>query len=173
MTHAIAETSKDRDVLVARLVAEFRAVHDGDPPYGKVVSYVDLSAVICRDVQRDARHTLESARRYILREHQMHTEPVRGVGLKLMHPDEADTIGARAIGTIRRASRRAVRRTSQATKGKILNNDTKLRIGAQAGILMAVAAASRPKAIEERMNAVNGKGMNKDQLPKSLRHLLE
>jgi hypothetical protein len=80
---AIPEVSIDTQILERALLL----VGVGD-----VVTYAQLSGVISRDVQEEARHHLASARRRVLRGHRMVFEPVMNVGLKRL--DDAGKIAA-------------------------------------------------------------------------------
>ena len=129
-THrAIPEVSIDTQMLESALLI----VGVGD-----VVSYGQLTDVIGRDVQTEARHHLASARRRVLRSHRMVFEPVLNVGLKRL--DDAGKIAAGRwhIKRSRNQARYAQTKATAIDNFDALPNELKVEhnvIVAQAGVL--------------------------------------
>lgn len=93
--------SIDTDVLVQRLI---------NTQPGDTVGYAELSQLVGRDVQGDARSVLDSARAILERDANIVTGTVRGVGIR--HLTDTDTIntGQLTIEHVRRVSRATARR---------------------------------------------------------------
>lgn len=77
---------------------------------GGMVTYEELSAAIARDVQRDGRSNLRTARNRVLTENDIVFEVVRDVGLRRLADPEILTSAAKDKDRIRRTSRRGVKK---------------------------------------------------------------
>ena len=76
---------------------------------GEVVTYERLSASIGRDVQKDARGVLQTARRSVLNENRMVFEAVIDVGLMRLKDEQIVGIGDKSRDHIRRTARKTVK----------------------------------------------------------------
>jgi len=97
------------------------------PPNG-TVSYADLSKVIGRDVTKEARHVLESARRIVFAQEQTIFDAIRGEGIK--RADDIAVINSLDDGfaKIRRTAKRYNRRAEHGVKDfNALPNDLKIK----------------------------------------------
>lgn len=117
------------------LVDALRAV-----PLGGDIAYADLSGVIGRDVTKQARAALVSARRIALRDHGAAFEVQRGTGLRRLLADETARIGTAARRSIRRKATRStasMRAVMDHTNG--LDPDAAKRAYAEIAMLGLVA----------------------------------
>jgi hypothetical protein len=103
-TRSIPELSVDVQVLMKHLQ---------QVAIGETVTYDSLSSLIRRDVQRAARHLLDSARNRLERDEHVLFAPVIGVGLKRLDDVGVVATGQRGIQHIRRAARKVTRRLTQ------------------------------------------------------------
>jgi len=79
-------------------------------PVDGLVSYADLSTSIKRNVQKEGRSALSSARRQMQREAAMVFEPVRNVGMKRLNDCDIVRTSQSSIKHINRTARRGVTR---------------------------------------------------------------
>lgn len=77
---------------------------------GQVVSYVELSRTIARNVCKEGRPAMDSARALVQREDRMIFDPVRGEGLKRLADNDIIDLGDKAREHVRRSSRRIVKK---------------------------------------------------------------
>lgn len=77
---------------------------------GDVVTYATLSAAIARNVCRDARAAMGTARTILQREDRMIFDAVRGEGLKRLADEEIVSLGDRARDHVRRSSRKVIKK---------------------------------------------------------------
>lgn len=76
--------------------------------HGAVIPYSELSAVIGRNVQHEARGNLTSARRMALREKKMNFGTISGIGIKLLNDEERVALGEARIVHMRRTARKGI-----------------------------------------------------------------
>ena len=76
---------------------------------GDSIKYSDLNKAIGRDVQKDARSNMDSARRILQRDHKMIFSPIRGVGLLRLNDGDIVSVAASGVERQRRASRRTLK----------------------------------------------------------------
>lgn len=139
---AIQELSLDTQTL-KRLLREAEI--------GQIVSYSEMSSAIGRDVPTEARGNLRTARRQLLREHNMVFGPVLGVGMKRL--DDAGKIES-AHGHARRGRsqyRMAVRTVAAVDDFDALPNDQKIRhslVAAQAGAILQLSSPTLTRKLE-------------------------
>jgi len=87
--------------------------------FGELVTYSELSGMIGRNIQGDARHVLSSARRVVLRENEIAFDVVENEGLRRMTDDELAESYHPALSKIRRTARKAARVVACADMGKL------------------------------------------------------
>ncbi len=75
---------------------------------GEVVTYVELTKLIGKNVQGEGRSTLESARRFVLREHRRVFGVVLNEGLKRLSNDEIPDTRISAEAHVRRHAKRTI-----------------------------------------------------------------
>lgn len=110
---------------------------------GATVTYRELSAVICRDVQGKARSLLTSARRRVLRDQDALFEPVVRVGLKRL--DDIGKVQAADVRPrIRRIARRGRQKAASVTDFDALPNDVKVSHNMLMALLGAIDYAAQP-----------------------------
>jgi hypothetical protein len=129
---------------------------------GDFVSYHELSEIIGRDVQREGRGFLNTARQICQREHEKTFGVIVGAGLKCLMPTEVIGTTNFAIEHIRRTSRKAVKRLKCVGDIEKLTNEDKIKMNANASILGALSVMTREsyiKKIEARVEAT------REQLP--------
>lgn len=98
---AVGELHYDTKILIDRL----KAVKPD-----KVISYLELSEAITKDVQGKARHLLQSARKWLMNHEAILFDAVVGEGLKRIHGDAIISVADRGVKQIGRSARRVVRK---------------------------------------------------------------
>ena len=125
-------------------------------PYGEMITYAALTAVIGRDVTKQAAARLQSARHIALRDDGAAFETIRKVGLRRVPADEASQIGSAARRKIRRASNRAVKgMVAVAKTSNGLAPDAQRKLAAEISTLGLMAELAGDKATEKQ--ATDGK----------------
>lgn len=123
-----------------------------DKEAGFVATYADLNSLIGRDIrQRQAYGYFSSARRILLRDHDMVLETVRGTGIRIATDGEKVNASGRDVGSARRALRRASRKLTAADY-KALTDEQKRDYNVKAahiGALRLMAAPTAAKKIEK------------------------
>ena len=99
----IPDISADGQELAKRLV---------EVQPGEMILYGELSDLITRNVRKEARSALSSARKYALRDDQAVFECVRGIGLKRLSDSEIARIGDAHLRRIHNTSRRGITKLS-------------------------------------------------------------
>jgi hypothetical protein len=138
---AICEMHTDTRIL--RNLLEVALVKEGRTE----VSYEELSAGISRNVQKEARGLLATARKHIEREHGLLLEPIFGVGLKVTN-DYAGVV-AKQTSHFRRISNRTIKRVLNATTGKDLDPEQRRRMLAGVSVLGAIRLCAQPKSTKK------------------------
>lgn len=87
--------------------------------FGELVTYKELSGMIGRSVQGDARHVMASARRVVLRESEIAFAVVENEGLRRMTDDELAESFHPALRHIRRTAKKAGRVVACADMAKL------------------------------------------------------
>lgn len=128
-------------------------------PVGEVASYGDLSAAIGRDVQRKARHILNSAVRRVLREKQVVFAAVNGVGLKRLSDVGVLGVGAQAVTAIGRKSRRTVKKLACAQYEALSKPEQTVHnvLVSQLGVLAHITSAGTQKKLEAKIDQAQKK----------------
>jgi hypothetical protein len=133
----ISELSLDTRILVERLKA---LRHDEE------VTYQELSELIGRSVQGEARHTLQSARRIVEREERIVTACVRNQSVKrLADAVVVTTVGVNARQGMRRKAARAIRKLV-AVDFPNLPNELKVKQNAEVSQLGALRVFAKDTA---------------------------
>lgn len=99
-TTATFELSADTRTL-ASLLAEAAV--------GEVVTFERMTKALARDVQKDARGALQSARMLVRKEHSIVFDSVRAIGLKRLNDAEIIDLQDRTRAHIRRTARNTVK----------------------------------------------------------------
>ncbi len=126
---------------------------------GEVVTYAELSELIKRDVQRDARYVLASAQKRLQRDNRILFGAVRGVGIKRLNDEETVRVGATSMTKIRREARRGMQKTACANfdalsdEGKVQHNTSLSMLGA----LHLMTTSRKIKALKETIKNTGGK----------------
>jgi len=145
MKKTIAELSIDTKTLYDRLVGA---------DVGENISYKDLSSLIMRDVQSEARGNLNSARRMAMRDNQIVFGVIIGKGLKRLSDAETAKTGNVSLSKIRRETRRGIKRVTAISDFDSLPNDSKIAHHTSLsvlGVLGECTKASRVKRIETKI----------------------
>ena len=79
-------------------------------PFDAMISYEDLSILIGRNVQKEGRSALSSARRQLQREAAMIFEPVKNVGMKRLTDSAIVATSQSSLRRINRTARRGAQR---------------------------------------------------------------
>lgn len=156
---AIPELSVDTQLLERRMLAA---------NVGDVIPYDELSAVIGRDVQTDARGNLTSARNRVLRSSQMVFEPVTNVGLKRLDDHGIVSLGSSYAGRIRNLARRGRRKLAAVLNFDALPNTLKVEHNTRYAQLSAIGHFASEKSTKKIEGAVTDTAAS---LP--LRHCLD
>lgn len=114
---------------------------------GSEASYDTLSARIGRNVQKEARGLLQSARSALLREG-VRFDVVRNVGLRRMTDAEVARSGARGMRLVHSAARREARKMTAVASFDALANEDKVAHNAAISVLGAVAHFTAPKQVQ-------------------------
>ena len=150
MAKSIPELSVDSGLLYERLKKTEK---------GETVSYSDLSGIIDRDVQKEGRGYLDTARKMALRLNGLVFEAVRNVGIKCLTDEEnASTTGSHAFCRIRRVTSTAVKKLTALDDFDKLSNSAKIQHNTSLSMLGAMSQAIRPnkiKKIEAEVAKVN------------------
>jgi hypothetical protein len=129
----------------------------------ELIAYDELNQLIGQDVQGEARHILQSARRICQREYQVVTDAERNLGIKRATDIELTNSGLRLFTHIRRAAKRGIDRVTSVSDFNALPDAEKIRHNATVSALALVQAMTRPKSIDRIAGAVNTE--NTGQLP--------
>lgn len=138
----IGEMSNDTRILCN--VLESRLVKNGED----LVSYADLSAAIGgRDVRREAKGLLRTARNRVQQDNNVLIEVVAGVGVKLSNAYAGTLMDA--TKRIVRKARRETRRVVNAMVGKELSNEEKIAVSTNLSVLGAVAMFGKTSSVKQ------------------------
>lgn len=119
---------------------------------GDMVPYAELSRLIDRNVQADARHVLASAL-HVAERDGMAFGSIRGQGVKRLTPGEQVKQVDAGLERSRRAARRALNRASIVDFSKLTNAE-KLHLTATIGAASAIARLTKPRQIVKLEQAV-------------------
>jgi len=122
---------------------------------GSVVTYAILSESIGRNVQEDARHIMESARRRVLRSHQMVFEPVIDVGLKRLDDVGIVSLGPSVVGRIHNLAKRGSQKLSSVQDFDALPNELKIELSTRRAQLGVMRHMSTEKVTKKLSGAIS------------------
>ncbi len=148
---------KDANIDTKLLYAKLASMQPGEE-----ISYSALSTIIGRDVQREARSYMDSARRMAEREDGKLFGVIKNEGLKCLKDIEIVYTGTSAIEHIRRHSRRAARKFQCIKDMSSLRNEDIVRLNTDASILGVMAYMGKSKNIKKIEHMVESV---KEQLP--------
>lgn len=144
---SVADLSNDGRILRNFLEAQIVTAGRGE------VSYGELSASIGgRDVQSDGRAVLNSARKYIEKEHNCYLATVTGQGL--CRQDDMIAPLEQERRHINRSVKRRLRRVMNAAKPETMEGDNKNVFFAKVSALGAVAICCKPASEKKLLAAV-------------------
>lgn len=126
----------------------------------RVLSYDELSTVVCRNVQREARHCLTTARKKLLREQNVFFDCLRSVGLKLCDDDEKVEAGASFLRKIRRSARQGAKITASVQDYATMSREKQVQHNAQLslyGAMYDMTAQNKVKALEAKVEQAQKK----------------
>tara|TARA_R110000796_G_scaffold46566_5_gene112541 strand:- start:7169 stop:7672 length:504 start_codon:yes stop_codon:yes gene_type:complete len=149
-SRAIPELSVDAQVLEKHLLTL---------EVDQVATYVDLSALIKRDVQHESRGVMATAQKRILRNHNRVFACVIGVGIKRLDDSAIVGIGDSFIRKQRRAAKRTARQLSCADPDK-LNAEDRAKLDARLSFTGAMLLFTKDKplrALEAQCASNNSK----------------
>jgi len=120
---------------------------------GAVVTYLELSGHIERNVQTVARGSLNTARK-TLRKEGVLFDVIRGVGLRRMLPDEiAKGVPAKYIKKIGNASKRCLQDLHVAAQAD-LDNESRVKLNAGIAMFGTIRECVKPKQIKKLEKAI-------------------
>lgn len=136
----IRETSGDTRLLYQRLVrAEI----------GDFISYKELCEIIDRDVQKEGRCYLVTARKMAQRDDDKVFGVVTNEGLKCLNSTEIIDTAAFSIEHIKRTSRKTIRRISCIQDISTLPNEEKIRFNTYASTIGAISVMTKGSSIKK------------------------
>jgi len=121
---------------------------------GEIVTYDELSEVAHGDVLGRCRSNLTSARKHLENEKRILFGCIRKVGLKRATDIEVVAEGEKGLSRVRRAARRASKRTVCIKDFDKLPEEVKVRHNAALSILGALDLATRPSKVKQIQAAV-------------------
>lgn len=127
---------------------------------GEVVTYRELSELIDRDVQYEARSCLYTAQKRAMREDRMVFEVVRNVGIKRLDDSGIVGTGAVSIKRMRRAAHTGIKKLSCIENYDSLSDEEKTRHNTDMSILGAFKMIAKPsniKRVESKVRETHDK----------------
>lgn len=115
---------------------------------GEIIDYSTMSGVIGRNVQGNARHVLNSARRLALRKDGLVFEAVKGVGLKCLTDQEKAHLAPPALKKMRLAAKRTSRKMASIKEFGSLDEKDQMAYNAGRLILGVVSTQTEEKMLE-------------------------
>ena len=125
---------------------------------GEIVNYSDLSSMIGRNVQAEARYIMETARRHAKKE-RIYFGVVTNVGLQRLDDSGKVKVGSGMLGKIRRTSRRAAQTLAAVENFNTLPNELKVAHNTALSVYGVITQATSRKLqdkIAERVEGVEG-----------------
>ena len=152
----IQETETNGKHLIGKLSIEAKLLIDllRETEQGQFVSYAALSEVIGRNVQKEGNGALQTARRRLLKDHQVLIGTVRDEGVKNMTDTERVEHGQYDLDHVRRHTRRSYERITSVKDFDGLPNDAKIQHNARAamfGTMAYLAHGNRVKKLEAKV----------------------
>jgi len=136
------ELSSDARILYN--VLETALIKEGN----ELASYQQLSAAIGRDVQKDARGLLATARRLVQNEHKILLEAVQNTGIK--RSDDYEGAADKTREHVRRTIKRRAKEIGQAINGK----DVTPILAAKLSIMNVIMLFSQTKAPQRLIETI-------------------
>ena len=120
---------------------------------GDIITYAELSQIIGRDVQREARSLLTTARRRVMADHNILVDVVPGVGIITLDESQKARTWRSSAERVRRETGRAIRRLATVDYARLSREDqTEVLTGQSfAGAIAQAASAKQIKRIEARV----------------------
>lgn len=125
---------------------------------GQVIGYKELSNLIGRNVQAEARYIMETARRHAKKE-RIYFGVVTNVGLQRLDDSGKVKVGSGMLSKIRRTSRRAAQTLAAVENFNTLPNDLKVAHNTALSVYGIITQATSRKLqdkIAERVEGVEG-----------------
>lgn len=125
---------------------------------GEIITYSELSGLVGRDVQRQHRHILDSARKWA-RKDRVIFGVVTGEGLQRLDDTGKVKAGIGAMARIRRASRRAAQTLTAVEQFDDLPNEMKIEHNMALsvfGIIQQATSSGMQKKIAAKVDGVEG-----------------
>jgi hypothetical protein len=116
---------------------------------GDFVKYSELNKIIGRDVQKEGRGYMNTARIIVEREDGKTFGVIINEGLKCLDSKEIINTAAFSIGHIKRTSRRSIKRISCIADLSTLPNEEKIRLNTYASVLGVMAMISKGSSIKK------------------------
>jgi hypothetical protein len=124
-----------------------------DLEIGEEIAYSELSELIGRDVTSE-RGALNSARRRLVRDHQMVFGVIRGVGLKRLDDAEIVGTGESVNDHIRRTARRAARQIACVRDFEAMPPEKRTQHNTWLSLFGAIASVTRAPCVKRLAAAV-------------------
>jgi len=128
-----------------------------------LVTYTELSAAIQRDVQKEARGLLGTARRLIENQHKVLLEAVMNTGIQ--KSEETEGAMDRGHAHIHRTSRKLIKRVGNAMNGKPVTAS----LGAKFSTMNAITLFSGPKAPQKLIETLEQRKLKELSTAETLR----
>lgn len=125
---------------------------------GQVIEYKELSSLIGRNVQAEARYIMETARRHAKKE-RIYFGVVTNVGLQRLDDSGKVKVGSGMLSKIRRTSRRASQTLAAVENFNTLSNELKVAHNTALsvfGIIQQVTSSGMQKKIAAKVEGVEG-----------------
>jgi len=136
----IPQVSIDTTVLYDRIIKA---------KIGDFISYNELSQLLNRNVQKEARVNLTSARRKALNNNKILFECVSGRGIKRLNDIEMVETGQSTLTKIKRAARLGAKKITCVKNFNELPNDVKIKHNANLSALGVISLFSKNKSISK------------------------
>lgn len=150
MSKAIREISVDSQVAMKRL---------SQAKVGQTITYDELSTLLGRNVQREARYCLQTACRRLLTDERMVFEAVRGVGMKRLDDVGIVDVGQHYIRRVHNTARRGAKKLMCVQEFDKLPNDKKVEHNASLSVLGMLNHVTKNKEIakiEKKVEQASG-----------------
>lgn len=116
---------------------------------GEVLTWVDLSKLIGRDVRRHAYGALNTARKRAQNDDLCVFGTVFKVGLKRLSDTEVVDTGQQVVDKVRRTTRRGVKRLTSVTDFSAMPNESKIKHNAYVSMLGALCDVSTTRRLHQ------------------------
>lgn len=151
------ELSSDARILYNVLEAAF--MREGK----NLVTYKELSAAIGRDVQKEARGLLGTARRLVENQHKILLEAVTNTGIQ--KTNECEGAMDKAHAHIRRMAKKTTKRVGNAMNGKLITPV----LAAKFSTMNAIRLFAEPKAPQKLIETIEKKKVKELSTAETLR----